>query len=227
MTDRRYSEEEVRRIFEIAASTGETTRSPVAQPDGFTLHELKSIGQEAGLDPATVEAAAWRLTHQPVNSPRQEILGMPIGVGMVQGLPRDPTEDEWHRLVAHIRETFAATGKVTEEAGMRRWRNGNLNVFVEQSTEGPRLRMITRKSNAALGFTFLAAGLLMLALPFLGGGDTTSTGLVFLAIGLAFSGTNALQLRSWADERERQMEHLAAQAMAMLGPAPPELTDGR
>lgn len=217
---RRYTEEEVARIFEIAASSSEHGPMPV-QRDGFTLDELKSIGEEAGLDPATVEAAASRLAHAPISRPRQEVLGLPIGVGMVQSLPRAPTDDEWHRLVAHIRETFSATGRVTEEAGMRRWRNGNLNVFIEQSTEGPRLRMLTRKSDAALGLTFLAVGALLAALSLFGGGDTLSTGLVFLALGLGFSATNAIRLRSWADEREEQMGRLAAEAVALLGSPPP------
>lgn len=217
MTDeRRYSDDEVAAIFEAAASS-----RGLASADGLSLAELQAIGGEAGIAPEWIAHAAAALDLRGATAPRRTYLGMPVSVGRTVALPRAPTDREWELLLAELRETFGAHGKDRSSGGLRAWTNGNLHAYVEPTEAGHRLRLGTTKSNAAalggLGAAALLVGLVM-AVFLLATGELGDASLfsVIAALGAAITGANALRLPRWAQEREEQMEHIAARARTLI-----------
>jgi hypothetical protein len=219
MSEQRYSDEEVREIFARAASSEALTPPRSSRRDGFTLAELQSIGREAGLEPSRVAEAAASLDAQRGTLPRRTSWGMPVGVGRVIDLPRAPTDREWEMLVAELRTTFGARGRVTSQGGLREWSNGNLVAAVEPTESGYRLRLGTLKGDAALLNTLGVAGLALGAFEFLQSGMLEIFDpLLFGALGMGALLANIVRLPRWADRREQQMEHIAGRASALLTP---------
>src|SRR5690606_32585653 len=162
VAERRYAESEVREIFALATS-GKLQRAPASPAtSGHTLADLQSIAREVGIDPDVVARAAAALDARPPSAPRRS-WGMPIEVGRIARLQRNLTDDEWDRLVAALRSTFGARGKVHVQGGLREWSNGNLRAAVEPAEDGGyRLRLGTLKGDAAginaLGLAGIATG---------------------------------------------------------------------
>lgn len=224
MTDRRYDEEETRRIFDEASRSpglpAERSAAPVDGP-GFTLAELQDIGAEAGIEPARIAAAARALDTRGSSVPAKirRAAGLPVGVSRSVDLPASFDEDDWNRLVVDLRETFDARGTIRVEGAFRAWNNGNLQALVEPTDEGYQLRLTTRKGNApqtaALGaFGLVFAVFMTLALSMKGSLDTKWIVPAFIALmsTVGLLGT-AIQLPGWAATRERQMEEVAARAL--------------
>ena len=117
--------------------------------EGLTLAELQAIGHEVGLPPERIFEAASALDRRREVPPSRTSLGVPISVGLTVDLPRAPTDREWDMLVAELRTTFRARGRVESTGGSRQWVNGNLHAYVEPTQSGYRLRMGTLKGNAS------------------------------------------------------------------------------
>ncbi|HYR08391.1 MAG TPA: hypothetical protein VEQ60_11500 [Longimicrobium sp.] len=227
LDERTYREDEVAEIFEAAARPV-SGRSTLARPEGFTLAELQAIGSEAGLSPERIAeaAAAVELRRGAV---RQKDLGMPVSVGRTVDLPRAPTDREWEMIVADLRETFGARGRLGSREDVREWHNGNLHAYVEPTTTGYRLRLGTTKGDGVglnrmggLGSVF---ALLWLVVFLVGYGPSQAPiigPLLMLAVSAAALGYNALRLPGWALEREQQMEQVAARARSLLGAPEPQ-----
>jgi hypothetical protein len=223
MTDeRRYAEDEVAEIFELAASP-DARRGHSAS--GFSLAELQAIGAEAGLAPERIAEAAAALELRQGTVPRRTYLGMPVAVGRVVELPRAATDQEWELLLADLRATFGAHGRDRSSGGLRAWTNGNLHAYLEPTEAGHRLRLGTLKHNGvalgSVGVFALLMGLVMVAFLLATGevGDAMILGIV-AAMGAAALGANALRLPRWAEEREEQMERIATRARLLLGAGP-------
>ena len=223
--ERTYGEDEVAEIFKAAAARRGPGSTAPAPARGFTLAELQSIGSEAGLAPEVVAEAAAAVELRRGALRRTEI-GMPIAVGRTVDLPRAPTDREWEMIVADLRETFRARGRVGSRGDVREWTNGNLHAFVEPTPTGHRLRLGTTKGDA-VGFNRLGAGGLGMALVTMIGLSVTGAlpesiflPLMMSAMGGGALAWNALRLPGWAEERETQMEGVAARARTLLGAAP-------
>ena len=170
MTDRRFNEDEVAEIFRQATEAQrQAPQRQLASGEGMTLAEIQEIGQQVGIAPELVGRAAASLTAGGAATSRK-FLGLTIGVGHTIDLDRKLAEQEWEQLVVDLRETFDARGTVRQEGSFRQWTNGNLQVLLEPTPAGQRIRFRTVKANsralmvaglATLGFaTFLAiAGL--------------------------------------------------------------------
>ena len=112
MSDRRYSDEEVRRILALAAEAEIAAAAESDRP--WTLHEVEQIAAEAGLAPQSVAAAAVALEN-PVSSPEPaRYFGLPVAVSRAVPLARHLSDEDWEHLVARLRDTFAAEGRVRE-----------------------------------------------------------------------------------------------------------------
>lgn len=226
MDERRYRDAEVRRILELA------TRSDTARPrgdtvaaDGMTLADIESIALEVGVEPAAVQRAAASLDEL-ADTPTRRSFGMPIEVDRTVPLPRVLTDDEWDGLVAELRRTFRARGKVAVNGSLREWWNGNLHACVEPAADGYRLRLGTRKSNAVvvnrIGAGSLVAGTFVLGASLLSGAPLDIAGpMVLGAAGTGAIFANLLRLPAWARERERQMKHIEAYVARLISPPTP------
>lgn len=226
MTERRYSDEEVAAIFERAAKSQaglQRQQQPHALAEGSTLGELQQIGRDVGIPPELVTRAAREIDLAGRPSERK-YLGLTIGVGRTVELPRRLTDDEWERVVADLRETFDARGTMRTEGGTRMWSNGNLQILLEPTATSHRLRMRTVKGDSrgfiSGGIGLVLAGVFMIIFKTLTGGGGVDMGAIaamwtLTAMGAGMFAAGALRLPSWSRLRKKQMEEIAARAVAM------------
>jgi hypothetical protein len=224
MTEKRkYPDEEVREIFDMATTGGDAHRPAVPGEDGLTLADLQEVGVEVGLDPQRIAQAALVVDSRGDLRPRQTSLGLPISVGRIIELPRAVTDHEWDILVSTFRETFGSRGRVRLHGGSREWSHGNLHVFLEPTETGHRLRIHTRKVGAGflnrVGATGLAVGSSLIAILLATGESPVFMELALISstlIGVGTLGRNLLRLPRWAREREGQMEEVAGRVRRLI-----------
>lgn len=218
--ERRYGEDEIAEILERA--TAEREAHPVASSGtGLTLNEIKQIGSEVGIEPNRIAEAARAMavkTEAPVSA---SFLGAPRAVSRTILIDRAPTDDEWMRVVADLRETFDAKGKLESHGALRSWSNSNLHVHVEPYGDAYRVRMSTRKGQAtqlgAMGAAFTFAGLVMAVMILLGLSEASlARAALFAAFGLGQIGWVRATLPGWAETRAEQMEGLAERIPLLL-----------
>lgn len=220
MSDRRYTDEEVQRIFARAAEEQQGAKQALPAGEGTSLARLQDIAREAGLSPELVTQAARELD-QPAPVPPPRILGIPIGVARTVELDRKMSDDEWERLVVRLRETFDARGQLETHGAFRTWRNGNLSVMLEPGANGHRVRFRTVKGDTrglvAAGTTMLVAtatmGVVTLVSPVesVAAAISSFTGLAAIGVGLVFAGVT--RLPSWRKQRQEQMDLLAKELL--------------
>ena len=225
--ERRYRDDEVRQIFALATTGQEGEPAPVSASEGLTLAELQAVGLEVGVEPELVARAAQSLDANREVLPRGRTLGMPISVGRLVELPRNPTDREWELLVTELRTTFGAKGIVSSHGGFREWSNGNLHALIEPTESGYQLRLATVKSGAVEmnllgGIFFSFAAMLSILLIAKGKPEALALPAFFAAAGVAGLGWNIIRLPRWASRREKQMEQIANRAKELLSSAPPD-----
>jgi len=227
-SERRYSEDEVNQILD-QATEAQTSRAPSAgsSATGLTLRELQEIGREVGISEADITRAASTLDRPlpaPVAAPR--FLGQQIGVGRTVELARRMTDGEWHHLVGELRETFQAKGKIQDDGAFRSWTNSNLQILLEPSGEGQRLRMRTTKGNArtfqGMGTAFMAAGGLFGVGSLLGLTRDPFDTMLITVMGAAFFFYSRITVPGWARTRAQQFEELIERVLRSMEATPLE-----
>lgn len=215
MAERRYSDKEIAAIFRGAAEGPQLPIREVPPEEGLTLADLQAIGREVGISADAVAQSARALDVRS-GAVSRRFLGLPIGVARTVNLTRRLTDDEWERLVVQLREVFNARGVTRSDGSLRQWTNGNLQVLLEPTETGHRLRFGTLHGGASAliggGLTALGVAGVLAIVVALGGhlGDALfSIGLIGAA-GLGMIASGALRLPRWARLRGRQMEALAA-----------------
>ena len=227
MAERRYSDKEIAAIFRAATHDPQPVeREDVPQDEGLTLADLQAIGGEVGIPSDAIAHAAQALDIHPA-APARTLLGLPIGVSRTVNLNRPVTDAEWDRLVVQLREVFNARGRTRSDGSLRQWTNGNLQVLLEPTASGHRLRFGTvhGAARAAMGAGFASLGVAaVVAISSMFGGHLNGAlpGIGFLvAAGSVMIASGALRLPRWARLRQRQMDALAAQMAAPPAPATP------
>jgi len=226
MTDRRYSDKEMAAIFRAAAEGLPSPQREVLPDEGLTLSELQDIGREVGISPAAVAQAAQALDIRQGATARA-FLGLPIGVARTVNLNRRLTDQEWEQLVVQLRDVFNARGTTRSDGSLRQWTNGNLQVLLEPTSTGHRLRFRTLHgaARASIGAGLAALGVtatVAIATAVSGNLSDAMPGIGFLlAAGVAMILNGVLRIPRWARLRGRQMDALAAQIANAPSPADP------
>src|SRR5881396_998538 len=219
MAERRYNDKEIAAIFRAAAEAQQNPPHDVPRDEGLTLADLQAIGGEVGIPSEAVARAAQALDVR-LDAKSRTFLGLPIGVARTVNLNRRLTDEEWERLVVQLREVFNARGRTRSDGALRQWTNGNLQVLLEPTSGGHRLRFGTIHGAArgaiGVGFAFLGVTATIAVATALSGTFASAVpGMAFLFFaGAGFIASGALRLPRWARLRERQMETLAAQVAA-------------
>lgn len=228
MSERQYNDEEVAAIFELAAKTEHTSLPVTAAGKGLSLATLQDIGREVGISPESISHAARSLDHAGRPASRT-FMGLPIGVGRTVEFDRPLSEADWELLVADLRETFEARGRVRYDGPFRQWTNGNLQALLEPTPNGHRLRLQTMKGDSRALMTGGIAGLggataTLIAIALAGnlGNAGSVTGIGFMAVmGLGMFAAGALRIPGWARRRKSQIEEVTARfAIATERPPP-------
>ena len=230
MAERRYNDKEIAAIFRAAAEEGpQSPQREVARDEGLTLAELQSIGTEVGISSEAVAQAA-RAVDVRLGTASRTFLGLRIGVARTVNLHRRLTDEEWERLVVQLREVFNARGRTRSDGSLRQWTNGNLQVLLEPTETGHRLRFRTTHGAARAS---IGAGLAVLgvtAIVAVSGatwgtlGDAASGIALMAAAGVGMIVSGALRLPRWARLRERQMEALATRVALPPDSGTPPMT---
>jgi hypothetical protein len=227
MTERRYTEDEVRAIFERASEAQQAVRRQLPPGEGLSLADVQSIGREVGIPSELVDEAA-RSLDQAGQPATRTFVGLPIGVGRTVELGRKLSEEEWEHLVVDLRETFDARGSVRADGSFRQWTNGNLQALLEPTPTGHRLRLRTTMGAArglmSAGILLAGTATVVLVVASALSGHAAEAiaqagSLIFVGSGLFAAG--ALRLPLWARTRRRQMEGIAAR-LALAAEAGPE-----
>jgi hypothetical protein len=163
-TERRYSEKEMRAIFERAARhPSSVARTGEA---GLSLAELQEIGAAAGLDPAAVAAAAGEL-HAPA-APRRRVLGLTRELTHTRLLPGPVSDDAWGQIVADLRRHAGADGLLSQVGRIRSWTSSTsdgdipLRASLEPEGEGVRLTLMQRPGDLVALLTAMPLGIAVL-----------------------------------------------------------------
>jgi hypothetical protein len=223
MSDRRFTDEEVQQILAAAAQAEGAERTHSDAERGMTLAELQRVASEAGLSSTAVATAAAALDHKSLALADPRVLGLKAGVAQSVALSRPLSDVEWRKLVALLRDTFAASGREEQVEGRREWRNGNLRVALESVGDGAWLEMRTQKESARalvrsglaiVGVSAIVEVVLAATGANLGGmaGVLTTT---FVGAGMAALG--ALQLPTWLSARRRQFAAIAEYVQQITG----------
>jgi hypothetical protein len=218
MTDRRFNEEEVAAIFQQATEAQQTTQRSLPSSEGLTLAEIQEIGRQVGVAPELVARAAASLAQTGTTSTRK-LLGLTIGVGQTVQLERKLSADEWDRLVVDLRETFDRTGTVRQDGSLRQWSVGALQVAVEPTANGDRVRLRTVKESARAWIAGGTVAAVMSAIVGIMAADARRrSGLTMAAILATISAGQfalaAFQLPGWARLRRKQMKEIAERLTA-------------
>jgi hypothetical protein len=225
MFERRYNDKEITAIFRAAAE-GPASPREVSREEGLTLADLQAIGREVGISPESVAQAAQALDVHTATASRT-FLGLPIGVARTVNLNRRLTEEEWERFVVQLREVFNARGSTRTDGSLRQWTNGNLQVLLEPTEKGHRLRFGTvnggARASLATGMAmFAVAGIVSISSAMAGTLEAAGAQLtLLLTTGVVMIANGALRLPRWARIRRRQMEALAVQVATQQLPSTP------
>ena len=119
---RRYTEEEFALILRKAAELQPSdSREPgQGRVSGLTMEEMRSIAQEAGLDPEAVTRAAsllGALEWEEGEGLAVAVFGGPSKYHLKFEIPGHLPSDELGRILAEIRRTWEHQGEVTEVLG--------------------------------------------------------------------------------------------------------------
>ncbi len=222
-TPRRFSEREIREVFERAAAQQQAASQP---SEGLTVAEMQEVAASAGIAPEFVAQAAQAVALGEPERGRTTIGPVPTGVYHTELLPVPPSDDLWARLTADLRRTFDAEGKVRADGPVREWRNGNLRATLEPAGTGSRLSLRTRRdaaaSGAVNGAVLMAVGVVAVAISLVGYGDAeTALGWLWMILGGGLlTAVGWTSQRSWARARQEQMEAVAARAGQAAAPPP-------
>lgn len=217
---RRYSEAELRTIFERAAERQEEARRAEAASAGeLTLAELQEIGAASGIDPDHVAAAAAEL-NRPA-PPAKQLLGTPVEVRRSRFIPGPVTDEAWEQMVAELRRIFDQPGMAGEVGRVREWttqarrRHGSaVHVALEPVEGGARVTIEQSMRGSALGLAIVSAVYAAVALLF---GVLLATGVVdpsvallpalFAAFAVLMFGGSRIGFRLYAKRQEGRFEH--------------------
>ena len=221
--DRKYHDDEVREILDLAVGSEEARAFPRPESEGLTLAELQDIAGEVGVPPDRVTEAAAVIAARESTIAHGTTVGLPTSVGSVVPLPRSLTDREWELLVADLRTTFGGKGELTAQGSLREWSYGTVHAFLEPTEIGYQLRLTDSRETAlggmmAMGGFFLVLALLIFIV-LLGKDDAGYKFAVpaFLAAaGLGSIGAGVFGLPGWSRVQTERMEHIAARAATLV-----------
>ncbi len=218
--ERRYSQAELRAIFERAAERQEAaSRAEAASAGELTLGELQEIGAASGIDPAHIAAAVRELAMPtPVT---KGVLGYPTEVRRTRFVPHAISDEAWEQMVAELRRTFhqpgmaGGVGRVREWTTQARRRHGAaVHVMLEPEAGGTRITVEQSLRGSSLGFIIAGGAYAVMALLF---GIFLATGIfessdafvpvMFAALAVVMFGGSRLGFGLYADRQEKRFEH--------------------
>jgi len=184
--ERKFTDEEVREILKKAVEKAPSRA--LAKREGLSLAELKSIGEEVGIDPARLDDAARAVALGGSNRPNR-FFGAPMVMSFERKVEGEFDPADTPEILSIIRRTMGSQGEVDEIHGSLEWRakgdSGERYVTLSPRDGTTTITISANLTNAAV-LTFLPPGLIGLLGTVIGFGTALNDGsIVGLVIGLA------------------------------------------
>jgi hypothetical protein len=186
--ERHFTEEETRRIFEVAAEADARPQATSSQ-SGHTLAELRAIAAEVGLDPVAIDRAAAEIIVSDA-SPRVARSKFSTLIHEDAVIPRCLSNAEMRQLTSQVEQIVGRRGLLSEAGPWVEWRDMKDRLYVGMIRGGrqTRVRVIADNSaESAFGSAIIGAMGLMLIPTTVGGswlGLTVTCVAIVAAIGL-------------------------------------------
>jgi hypothetical protein len=212
LSDRRYSDEELRRIIEDAALSEARGETVARSQSGHTLADIREIAKEFGIDPAAIERAAANLiaSQQPAGAARGW-LDFPRVIHEETVIPRPLTNDEMRRLTIQAERVVGRRGSIRETGNWVEWRDPQNRVYVGivRGHEQTRVRAIADHSRELMAGAFVLGGLGIGSLQLVAGAGTLATAVAGVAIiASATFGLIRLHWKWWTDNGRGHLQEL-------------------
>jgi len=220
-----FSEEEAQRIFARAA---ERQHAANDSAPGFSMEELKEIGQAAGLSPEHIAAAVSDVRFgSPTPNAPTTVMGAQTDVHRSRVIRGELTDEAWEGMVSRLRRTFKTKGITATVGQSREWTGtdsagnlSNLHVTAVPVENGTRITLETSKTAEAQQMKWIPGvfAVMTLFFPLIGALKDKATepailffsGLMILMGLLAFFGTRR-GYQKWSARRQSEFEALLDQ----------------
>ena len=158
--ERKFTDQEVREILKKAVERGPS--GALVKSEGLSLAELKTIGEEVGIEPARLEDAA-RAVALGAGNRGSRILGGPTVLNFERKVEREFDPEDTHQVLSLIRRTMGQQGEVSEIHGALEWsakgEMGERYVTLSPRDGTTAVHSSSNLSNAAI-LTYLPTGLI-------------------------------------------------------------------
>lgn len=221
--ERRFSDDELRRILEDAAEAGvRSERSPVAA--GYTLAEIRDIAREAGIDRADIDRAAANLIAggTPPSTTRSRIPFVRV-LHHERVIPRRLTDREMHRLIRQVELVVDRPGKVVENDDLAEWQDEKARIYVgvARGRSQTRLRVITDESGELIGGSLLIGVMGVITMP---AATSSASSAAAVAGGLLVAGVTGALIGLYWKWRNGKTRREMRELLEILGDAIPSGT---
>jgi hypothetical protein len=139
--ERRYSDEELRRILEAATNAeahSATSASLEREHEGHTLAEIRDIARQVGINPVDIDRAAADLDAPAETKPANAFLGFDLTLHEERVLPRALSDGEMRHLVQLTEQVAHRTGNVRQHDNWTEWQDRKQRLYVGMVRGGDR-----------------------------------------------------------------------------------------
>ena len=154
-SERRYSDEEMRQIFAEAARATVATTDVTKVEAGYTLPELRQIGEEVGIPPAEIDRAAANLVAslEKSDEPSPTLLSFRRLVAAERIIPGRLAEEEMLQMAQRASQLLGRPGMLSQTPNWVEWQDekGRLYVGIVRGHEQVRVRIIADQTHLLLG----------------------------------------------------------------------------
>lgn len=147
--DHRFSDEELRRIFEDAAQSETRRGTPVQSGKGYTIADIREIAQEVGIDSAAIDrAAANVLASEEAPATSSHWLGFSRVVHAESVIRRGLSSAEMRLVALQAERILGRRGQLRDSGDWVEWRDikDRLYVGVVRGENRTRIRVIADQS---------------------------------------------------------------------------------
>ena len=207
--ERRYSDDELRRILEDATRSELQPKEVARQQEGLTLDQIREIAQEVGIDPQAVDrAAAGLLVSESIDAvPSSRVFSRVLHEETI--IPRPLTDSEMRLVAMQAERVLGRRGSLYSHGDLVEWRDGRnrLYVGIVRGEQRTRVRVIADQTSEVFPGSAAIGGLGMIMVPSVAGTGTIAIpGLVLLAV--TVYGVIRLFWKQRRDEARKDLKEL-------------------
>ncbi|MGH7461181.1 MAG: hypothetical protein ACREMA_09150 [Longimicrobiales bacterium] len=168
LVERRYSDEELRRILAEATRLEQQSDRIASSQQGLTLGEIREIAHEVGIDPADVDRAAANLvaseSSEPAAAPR---IGFTRVLHEEMVIARPLTDREIQLIGSQLQRVLGHRGTLNYSPEWVEWRDHKQRLYIAivRGRDKTRGRVIADQSGELIGGSVVIGSVGLLGVP--------------------------------------------------------------